>query len=276
LPSRSERAFLLASSLLGLGAAAAAPPALEATVDPSSTPSAVIVDVRNSSKTEAVPVTLEGELGGTFETATLASGLPPGESSKLVLHFANRAPGVFPLALRLTYPSAPHGTVLLEHLICLPLPIGAPPSPTVALKVGDISLETAALWPIALTSVDGKPHRATVRIEVPKGLGVSPSESQVEVVPGSPTRVAPRLFRGSMPRGAKVQAWVLVELGDAEPGAAWAQASVTILPDPAIFPRIRIALLILAAALLAAAFWAELRSRRSESDAEEVPPPGAA
>jgi hypothetical protein len=230
----------------------------------------VEVSLVNSSGTDAVPVHLEGELRGGFETADLPDGVAAGQNARLVLHFPGVPPGSFPLSLRLSYPYTPRGTSLVEQLLCTSLENGGPATAPVLVRVGDLSLETAGEWPIDLTSADGAPHSVVVRVEVPKGLGVSPQESRVEVGTGPPTRVAPRLFRGSYPRGTRATVWVLVETGDPVPGSALASASVTILKDPALMPRLRPLLFVVAAGLLLAAFWEELRGRLGDGEGSKT------
>ena len=213
MPSPSEPALLLALVLLGPRVAGAEGPALEATVRPKlSLPSASVeVDLRNASATDAAPVTLEGALSGRYETATLEDGVRVGESRRMVLRFEKVGAGSHPLALRLRYPSTPRGAAL------------------VSVSSPDLALETSALWPVSIESLDGKAHAVVVRVEVPKGLGVSPAESLVNVSPGAPGRVAPRLFRGSMPRGSKAQVYVLAEPQDPVPVAALSRGRVLIV-----------------------------------------------
>jgi hypothetical protein len=260
LPSPSESALLFALILLASRDVGAQVPSLEATVNPKDGAASLEVDLRNPSSTAAVPVTLEGELRGVYQTATLAEGVPAGGEGRIVLHFERTPSGSFPLALRLRYPSAPRGAIFEEQLLCLPLG-PAPPVPMVSVSALDTSFETSTEWPVTIASADGRPHAVRVRIEVPKGLGVSPAEGLVTIGASTPGRMIPRLFRGSFPRGSKAQVWVLAEPQDAEPAAALASRTVRILPDPALFPRIRIPLLVLAAALLAAAFFVELKDR---------------
>ena len=219
----------------------------------------VQVDLENTSAADVRPLTVTGELRGDEESTELKSGLARGERERVVLHFPEAPPGTFGLALRLIYPPQPGATETVEQLQCIALRAGGEVTPPIAIHAPDLALETTAEWPLTISSTDGKPHHVQLWIEVPRGLGVSTLSLAVDVDGKTPSVRRPRLYRGKIVRGARVGAYVMAE---AEGGTSvLGQGTIEILPDPALLPRLRLPLAILALLLLSAAAALEVKAR---------------
>ena len=222
----------------------------------------VRIDLKNRGETDARPLAVFGELLGETATLRLEEGVPAGRTTEAHLRFRSDSirPGLHVLLLRLGYPRAPGGAEPLEWLSCLPLAVDRETSPSVRIVAPDVLLETAEVWRLGFEATDGRPHDVRVRIGVPKGLGASPLLEEVRVPARGPVLFSPTLFRGGSPRGAHLEAWVLVEPEDSS-AAVFRKADVTILPDPALLPRIRAPLLGVALVLLLATAAIEIRRR---------------
>lgn len=230
----------------------------------------VRIGLKNAGDTDASRLVVSGQLLGETETVSLGE-LKAGASALAHLRFAARGPGTHGLVLRLSYPPSPNGTDLLESLYCLP--VGNEGKEVIRAKSPSLALETASPWPIQVESVDGRAHEFHLWVAVPKGLGVDPWELRARVGDKGALRLAPTLFRGAIPHNETVEAWIVLE--DDEPGsrAVIQRAEVKILPDPALLPKIRLALAALFLALLATTLVLEIWSiRRREVDRGRASP----
>jgi hypothetical protein len=115
--------------------------------------------------------------------------------------------------------------------------------------------------PVGLESTDGAAHRVAVRVLPPRGLNVLGGPLVDLDVPGSGRVTAPvSLLRAGAPRESRQGILIVASAADGPlERTAVATGVVTIARDPALLPRLRPALWLLAAALLGAAAWAELR-----------------
>jgi hypothetical protein len=247
--------LLLANPVL-----AAEPPLRAAVVVVAQAPSLEVrIDLENSGGQDVRPLTVTGELRGDEESVELRDGLKKGARADARLRFPAAPAGSYGLALRLLHPSLPGGPDTVEQLQCVSLDLGDGKPSLVDVRAGDVSLETTGEWPLTLASRDGKAHHVRLWLEVPRGLGVSTLAAEADTDGRTPTLLRPRLYRGAIPRGARVGAYVVAESDG--PSASLGQATIEILPDPALLPKLRLPLAILAGVLLLAAAGSELRAR---------------
>lgn len=229
----------------------------------------VTVSAKNVGDTVALPLTLMGELLGESRETRLEVGVAPGVTRHAVLRFPNDLPrlGAHALLLRLEWPvgPAPPGGGLVptaSQRAFLLINLGATPEPAVRITVPPLRMETRGALVVELESADGRPHRVGVRVAAPRGLNVEETETELEVPAKGPATVTLHLLRAGAPRESQQGVVVVASVRDGElERSAVVTGLVTLDKDPALLPRLRPALWLLAGAILAAATYRELRSR---------------
>ena len=226
----------------------------------------VSLELRNRGETDARPLAVTARLLGETEATRLETGVAAGAVREAELRFRGTPSGRHALVLRLSYPLAPGGTDPVEFLTVAPLVVDRDTPPPVDVSAKDLALETAGALDVKVSSGDGKPHEASLLIAMPKGLGLSPYEERVLVPAQGARDVKATIFRGQSPRGGEVSVWAILEPIDGS--AVFREAKVNIEGDPALLPRFRVGLLILAVLLLLGAFVIELGAQFRPRGAE--------
>ena len=229
----------------------------------------VAVKLQNLGDEKASPLTIQGELAGERGEARLAAGVEAGASESAVLRFPLEVPrpGLHAVTLLLEWPVGPapaDGSLppMASQRAFLLLTLGVVAEPGVHVKAPDFELETRGDLPVDLESADGSAHRVSLRVLTPRGLNVLDAGGEV-IVPASGRVTAPvTLVRGSAPRESRQGIVVVASVldGPLERTSA-ATGVVSLSRDPALLPRLRPALWLVAAALLAAAAYAERKAR---------------
>jgi len=274
---RSRLAFGAGLLALGLPAWSAAAVAPRLVVSGSTEVADEILDVRVDLKNEGDgptgTLTVEGELLGRTQSAKLETGVAPGATQSVRLHYPMQVPrpGVHALTLLLEYP-ATGGTNMVSQRAFLLLALGANPPPAVKLTLPDTTLDSGARPRLGLESSDGQPHRVKLRVYTPRGLrGLAPLEP-VEVPATGRVEAPLELYRGAAPRDTQQGILVVASSEDGElERTSVSTAVVRLQPDPALLPRLRPWLVGLLALLLSAAVAIEVQAIR-----RGVPVEGAA
>jgi hypothetical protein len=253
---------------------AAAPPSAAPTFDVAGSVSltedeqlAVTVDLTNGGGAASGPVTVLGELAGRYDEARIPGGVGPGETASARLLFPHDVPrpGVHPLALLLDYAprTAAGGPAALSQRAFLLLNLGAAPPPPVRLSAPEVTVEDRTLLPVTVESADGAAHRVRVRVLAPRGLNPQTLSDEVSVPAGGRVTVSVPLLRGGVPRPSRQGIVLLAETVDGTVAqASAATAVVSVAPDPAWLPRLRVPMVVAAVVLLAAAAVLEWRHAR--------------
>jgi hypothetical protein len=228
----------------------------------------VRVDVRNSGDAPATPLTVFGEMFGERRQARIEAGLGPGQatSAHLLFPLAVPRPGVHALPLLLEYPEggpadAAGNPPLASQRAYLLLALGGAAEPAVRIDAPELRLDTRGELRVGLSSLDGEPHRVSLRVLTARGVRVDSPPLEVEV-PARGT-VAPRvvLMRSGAPRGTRHGILLVAgTLDGALERTSVATSIVEIAPDSGLMPVLWRPLAVLALLLLA---WAAvLESRR--------------
>jgi hypothetical protein len=266
-----SRSSLSAAVVLAAAVSARAQPAMfevGGTLEPSDRGLTVQLSLRNSGPVKADNVKVFGELLGTRASANLVVPLGPGAASEARLAFPEAVPaaGVHALVLRLEYESAAPGRPeAMNQYAYLLLGFGGASSPAVRLEVPRAQVRDSAEVPVILESVDGRPHRASLSIYLPRTLGAAPARQDVDVPPRGPVIARVRLFR-SLATYDSTHGLLAVAVTQ-EDGVARTSAATSVVEigaDTAVLPRLRWLLLGTAVALLIAA---ALRERRTPATA---------
>ena len=225
------------------------------------------VVLENKGDLKAQPLSVEGQLGAERRQERLQGGVAPGATEQVVLRFPLEVPrpGLHALTLLLEWPvgpAPPDGTLppTASQRAFLVLTLGALAEPAVRVTVAELELETSGPLSVGLESADGASHRVSLGVLTPRGLNVLDAGGEVIVPATGRVNAAVTMLRAGAPResqqGVVVVATVLD--GDLE-RAAVATGVVNLTRDPALLPGLRPALWLVAAGLLAAAAYAEVR-----------------
>jgi hypothetical protein len=210
------------------------------------------------------------ELADFRREVRLEAGVDKGRTEQVVLHFPLEVPrpGLHAVTLLLEWPVGPPpaGSTLpptASQRAFLLLTLGASPPPAVTATARGLRLETRGTLEVGLESADGQAHRVAVRVFPPRGLNVFGPPTEVDV-PASGRAVAHvDLLRAGAPRDSSQGILVVASAIDGPLERTTVITSVVgIARDDTLIPRLRPFLWGLAAALLAAAGWVELRHRR--------------
>jgi hypothetical protein len=231
----------------------------------------VRVDVRNSGDAPAAPLTVLGELFGERRQARFETGLGPGQatSAHLLFPLAVPRPGVHALPLLLEYPEggpadAAGNPPLASQRAYLLLALGGTAEPAVRIDVPEMRLDTRGDLRVGLSSLDGAPHRVSLRVLTARGVRTDGPPLEVEV-PARGT-VAPTvvLMRSGAPRGTRHG--ILLVAGTLDgvlERTSVATSIVEIAPDPGLMPALWRPLVVLALLLLVHSAVLEVRRHRA-------------
>jgi hypothetical protein len=277
--SRVASGLLLAAALAAAaGADAGARLAVTGTVAPEDEDLVVSVQVDNRGDAPALPLTVSGELLGGYDEVQTDAGVAAGSWTEVKLHFPQKdaRPGVHLVALRLDYQS-PKGGPAASQAAYLLLALGANPAPAVKVFVGETEIETRGRVAVELESADGRPHVAQLRLITPKGLNPFGETAPVDVPGRGRAKASIEVLRGTAARQTRLGVLVAAITSDGdEQTAAVAEGAVTVAPDPAVMPHLRIPLTVVAVLLLLLVTFVEVRRRwpRPEPAADPGAGPG--
>jgi len=233
---------------------------------------AVRVSLTNVGDRATGSVSVEGEFLGRRQEGALDQGVPAGESRSLLLRYPPEVPrrGVHPLILLLDFAEAASGANSTppteSQRAFLLLALGANPSPAVRVEAGEGRLETRSSLAVGLESLDGASHRVRLRVLTPHGLRAENPPAEVGVPAAGRVSVPIPLLRSGAPRGSRQGVLFVAEAADGPLARTTVTTGVVeIAPDPAIMPRLRLPLLVLAGLLIAAAMALEFRRIREKA-----------
>jgi hypothetical protein len=233
---------------------------------------AVRVSLKNVGDRGTGSVTVEGELLGRRQEGSLDQGVPAGESRSLLLRYPPEVPrrGVHPLTLLVDFteptPGADGSPPAESQRAFLLLALGANPPPAVRVDAAEGRLETRSSLAVGLESLDGAPHRVRLRVLTPHGLRAENPPADVGVPAVGRVLVTIPLLRSGAPRGSRQGVLVVAEASDGPLARTTVTTGVVeIAPDPALMPRLRRPLLVLAGLLLASAAALEFRRSRRKA-----------
>jgi len=238
----------------------------------------VRVDLTNRGAGDAAAVSVLGELAGHYDEARIAAGVRAGATGAARLLFPRDVPraGVYPVVLRLDY--APRtavagGPAALSQRAFLLVTLGANAPPAVRLSAPETTLVDRSLLPVTIESADGGAHRVRLRVLTPRGFNPERAQDEVAVPARGAETVTVPLLRGSVPRSSRQGVLLVAETLDGEVArTSTATTAVWVAGDPARLPRLRAAIVVAGALLLAAAAVLEWRHLRQAHRARLAPP----
>jgi hypothetical protein len=239
------------------------------------------ITLRNSGGATATGVRLSGELTGEEDSVSAEAPVPVGGSTELALHLptSRLTPGVHPLPLLIDFAAADQPQTPLSQRGWLLVFYGQPAGPdTVRLVLSDLTIRDGAGMVARLSSLDGRGYKVRLRVLTARGLSVPDPVPTVEVPATGTVETRVRLLRGGAPRPSRQGVIGFAEWDDGGlHHTTPATATVDVLPDPAVLPRIRRPLGVAAAVLLLAAGVAEaLHARRRRRQSTGGGSPGTA
>jgi hypothetical protein len=220
--------------------------------------------VTNHRRAAIGSMSAEAELLGQRQKAALRDDLPPSASGRLVFRFPLDfdEPGVYPMSLLLDYSEAGTPSTLLSQRAFLLLALGAPAEPPVKIVISPLRLRTYATLRVGLESADGAAHRVRLRTETARGLRALAKAEEVDVPAHGSVQREVGLLRAGAPRGPQ-GLLVIAETTDASPHrTAVATGTVEVVVEEPWLKRLRPALAVTVALLVAWSLVAELRRRR--------------
>jgi hypothetical protein len=229
----------------------------------------VSVQVDNRGTTAATTVVVHGELLGHHDEVQKDAGIAAGSWTEAQLRFPHDVPrpGVHVVWLRIEHKVHEKG-VWAGQAAYLLVALGANPPPAVRVFAGEVTIDTRGGLPVELESADGRPHVARLRLLTPKGINPFGETADVHVPAQGRVSVTLEMLRGSASRGSRYGVLAAASTMDGpEQTSAVAQGVVSIAPDPAVMPRLRTPLTVLAIGLLLVATVVELRRRWPRADA---------
>jgi hypothetical protein len=231
----------------------------------------VRVDLTNHGSTAGRALEVQGEMLGARSDAVVPGALDAGSTRAVELRFPIEPPrpGVHALALHLRYvpDGAAAGAEADSQRAYLLLALGANPPPPVRLSVPDARVERHTVVAVRVESADGAAHRLRLRALAPRGLNALEPEGPVDVPAAGAVTASVRVLRAGAPPGSQAGIVVLAaEMDGPLERTAVATGRVEVVaPRAPWLPRVRLPMLVLALALLAAAVIVELWSYRSRS-----------
>lgn len=231
----------------------------------------VAVQVDNRGDAAVAPLLVNGELASRYDEARAENGVAAGSWTEVTLRFPTEIEqvGVHAVALRLDYQSPPRTGAWISQAAYLLVALGANPPAAVRVTTREAEVETHGQVPVDLESADGRAHEVRLRLLTPKGLNPF-GEAPPVTVPGT-GRVSASLgvLRAGAPRLTRQGVLIVATTVDGgEQNVAVAEGAVVLTKDPALMPRLRIPLLVLAMALLATAIGVEVYRRWPRRAAE--------
>jgi hypothetical protein len=245
----------------------------------------VRVDVRNSGDAPAAPLTVFGEMFGERRQAHFETGLRPGQatSAHLLFPLAVPRPGVHALPLLLEYPEggpadAAGNLPLASQRAYLLLALGGTAEPAVRIDAPELRLDTRGELRVGLESLDGAPHRVSLRVLTARGIRAESPPLEVEVPAHGTVASTVVLMRSGAPRGTRHGILLVAgTLDGALERTSVATSIVEIASDPGLMPALWRPLVVLALLLLAWAAVLEFRrfraaGRRAAPEADPAEP----
>ena len=242
----------------------------------------VRVDVRNSGDAPAIPLTVSGELFGEGRQARLEAGLGTGQATSVHLLFPLFVPrpGVHALPLLLEYPEAGPADAagnlpLAGRRAYLLLALGGNAEPAVRIEAPELRIDTRGELRVGLESLDGAPHRVSLRVLTARGVRLDGAPLEVEVPARGTVASTVVLMRAGAPRGTRHGILLVAGVLDGTlERTTVATTTVEIAPDPGLMPVLWRPLVVLALLLLAWAAALEVRHYRAAGarDASEAEP----
>jgi len=268
---------LAAASLAGALTASAAGAAVRFEVAGSLRPAGAFLEVevtlRNAGDRPAARVSVEGELAGATDVAQV-DDVPAAAARRAVLRFPAEVPrpGVHAVALTVDYAEGAESP-LASQRACLLLEVGATAEPAVRVAVPAAQIGSTGTVEVSLESADGAPHRARLRVLVPRDLRLDGPEAEIDVPPRGAVRVKLRAFRCSVPWGARRDVVAVAATGERGlERTSMAPGTVTVGPAPSLLSRLHVVLAVAAGVFLAAAVVVDVWRHRSSGD--DTPPAG--
>lgn len=262
-PSKAGSLLFLLATLAAGRVEAAARLQVTGSVAPEDEELVVSVQVDNRGDVAVAPLIVHGELLGRHDEVQKDPGVAAGSWTEAQLRFPQEVPraGIHVVALRLDYQSPPGGAWTSQAAYLL-LALGANPAAAVRVFVGETTIETRGRVAVGLESADGRPHVARLRLLTPKGLNPFGEPDEVAVPAQGRVTAGLEVLRGSVQRKTRQGILVAAATTDGDlQTAAVAEGSVVIADDPALIPRLRVPLTVLAILLLLAATAVEVRRR---------------
>jgi hypothetical protein len=231
----------------------------------------VAVQIDNKGDAAVGPLLVSGELASRYDEARAENGVAAGSWTEVALRFPAEIEqaGVHAVALRLDYQSPPRTGAWASQAAYLLVALGANPPAAVRITTHEAEVETRGAVPVELESTDGRAHEVRLRLLTPKGLNPF-GEAPPVTVPGTGRVAAPlEVLRAGAPRLTRQGVLIVATTVDGgEQSVAVAEGAVVLTKDPALMPRLRIPLLVLAMALLATAIGIEVYRRWPRRPAE--------
>lgn len=262
--SRAASAAFLILSLAAARAEAAARLTVGGSVRTEDDVLVVAVQVDNRGDAAVGPLLVSGELASRYDEARAESGVAAGSWAEVTLRFPAgiEQPGVHAVALRLDYQEPPRTGAWASQAAYLLLALGANPPAAVRVTTREASVETHGQVPVELESADGRAHAVRLRLLTPKGLNAFGDAPPVTVPAHGRVSASLGVLRAGAPRLTRQGVLVLATTDDGrEQTVAVAEGAVVLTKDPALMPRLRIPLLVLAMALLGTAIGVEVYRR---------------
>lgn len=198
------------------------------------------------------PIQVEGRLFSNRDDARLEEAIPPGGTGKVSLTFPPDVPRPGVHALTLLVAHTDNGTATSQCAYLL-LALGGAPEPAVRLAVDESAFELRGTLAVGLESADAAPHRVRLHVAVPSGLRAEDPAAAVGVPASGRVTARVVLLRTGAAHDTRHGVVVVAEAEDGpQARTTVATGVVRILPEPALLPRIRRPLLVLALALLLA------------------------
>ena len=229
----------------------------------------VRVTLTNRGGARAGPIDVRGELFGQSREARLSDGLQPAAEGHVILEFdrAPPRPGLHALTLLLEHPlegppDAALNPPVSSQCAFLLLAFGANPGEAVRIAADPLSLGVRGLLRVRLESRDGQRQRVRLRALTARGLRQEGDAIEVAVPPsGNAVAELPLALAGE-PRGTRQALLLVAETLDGPLArSSVAAASVDILSEPRLLPRLRVPFLVAGLALLVLALGYEVRAR---------------
>jgi hypothetical protein len=231
----------------------------------------VAVQVDNQGDAAVAPLVVNGELASRYDEARAENGVAAGSWTEVTLRFPTEIEqaGVHAVALRLDYQSPPRTGAWISQAAYLLVALGANPKAAVRITTREAEVETRGQVPVELESADGRAHEVRLRLLTPKGLNAFGDAPPVRVPATGRLAVSLGVLRAGAPRLTRHGVLIVAtSVDDGEQNVAVAEGAVVLTRDPALMPRLRIPLLMLAMALLATAIGVEVHRRWPRPPAE--------
>src|SRR5260221_75392 len=200
-----------------------------------------------------------GEWSGARRQAHFETGLGPGQatSAHLLFPLAVPRPGVHAPPLLLEYPEggpadAAGNPPLASQRAYLLLALGGTAEPAVRIDAPEMRLDTRGELRVGLSSIDGAPHRVSLRVLTARGVRTDDPPLEVEVPARGTVTPTVVLMRSGAPRGTRHGILlVAATLDGVLERTSVATSIVEITPDPGLMPALGRPFVALAPLLLA-------------------------